>query len=245
MQLQSGYKLGPYEIVNLLGKGGMGEVYHARDSRLPRSVAIKVLPADFAADPQRRQRLQEEARTASSLNHPNILVIYDVGIQEDYPYIVTELLEGDSLRSLIQAGAIHPATAVSYGVQIASALAAAHEKSIIHRDLKPENIFVTHSGLLKVLDFGLAKMQHRFSHQENKSNFPTAFMTEPGLLVGTVACMSPEQVRGQTSMPAPIFFHSAPDCLRCFPAGILFEKIPQPIPLLRSCAMSPITALCL
>ena len=198
MSLAPGARLGPYEIVAPLGAGGMGEVYRARDTRLGREVAIKVLPAEFAADPDRLRRFEQEARAASALNHPNILVVYDVGTHEGAPYLVTELLEGESLRARLQAGAFPARKAVELAVQVCAGLAAAHEKGIIHRDLKPENLFVTSDGHVKILDFGIAKLLPR-RQQEPAEPGPTVVdTTEPGTLLGTVAYMSPEQVRGLT-----------------------------------------------
>src|SRR5215467_3256587 len=142
MALTSGTKLGPYEILAPLGAGGMGEVYRARDSRLRREVAIKVLPPLFAQDADRLRRFEQEARAVGALNHPNILAIYDVGTQDGSPYLVSELLEGQSLRQQLQTGPISTRKAVEYGMQVARGLAAAHEKGVVHRDLKPDNIFV-------------------------------------------------------------------------------------------------------
>jgi len=156
--LTSGLKLGPYEIQNSLGAGGMGEVYRARDARLGRTVAIKVLPASFSADRDRLQRFIQEARAAAGLNHPNILSIFDIGEDQGAPYIVCELLEGETLREKLRTGPIQVRKAVDYALQTARALAAAHDKGIIHRDLKPENLFLTSDGHIKILDFGLAKL---------------------------------------------------------------------------------------
>ncbi len=193
--MQSGARLGPYEITALIGAGGMGEVYRARDTRLGRDVAIKVLPSEYAADPDRLHRFEQEARAASALNHPNILTVYDVGSHEGAPYLVTELLEGESLRERLRNGALPARKAVELAVQIARGLAAAHEKGIIHRDLKPENLVVTKDGHAKILDFGLAKLLH--TPQEAAVTPTVADTTQPGMVMGTVAYMSPEQVRGQ------------------------------------------------
>ena len=160
MALAPGTRLGPYEILAPLGAGGMGEVYRARDSRLGREVAIKVLPATFSKDPDRLRRFEHEARAAGVLNHPNITAVYDVGSAEGSPYVVTELLEGETLRIRIATGALSTRKATDYAIQIARGLAAAHEKGIVHRDLKPENLFVTKDGRAKILDFGLAKLTH-------------------------------------------------------------------------------------
>ena len=158
MALSSGTKLGPYEIQSLIGAGGMGEVYRAKDARLDRTVAIKVLPASFSADPDRMQRFAQEARAAAALNHPNILSIFDIGDEKGSPYVVSELLEGETLRERLRNGALSIRKAIDYGLQVARGLAAAHEKGIVHRDLKPENLFITSDGRVKILDFGLAKL---------------------------------------------------------------------------------------
>ena len=158
MPLAAGSRFGPYEIASMIGFGAMGEVYEARDVRLGRRVALKVLPAIFSMHPDRLQRFEQEARAASMLNHPNIVAIYDVGKQGEHSYIVSELLEGETLRSRLQRGAVPVRTAVEYTVQIARGLAAAHAKGIVHRDLKPDNLFITREGPIKILDFGLAKV---------------------------------------------------------------------------------------
>src|SRR6476469_996266 len=157
MALAAGTRLGPYEIVAPLGAGGMGEVYRARDTRLGRDVAVKVLPAALATDPERLRRFEREARAASALNHPNILSIHDLGTHEGVSYVVFELLEGQTLRERLSEERIPVRRAVDYGVELARGLAAAHEKGIVHRDLKPENVFLTADGQLKILDFGLAR----------------------------------------------------------------------------------------
>src|SRR5712692_7153762 len=146
LMLNAGTKLGPYEIQSTLGAGGMGEVYRARDTRLDRSVAIKILPAVFSSDAERLQRFQQEARVLSSLNHPNLLAIFDVGMQDGLHYLVSELLEGESLRQRLTSGPLPIRKAMDYGVQVANGLANAHEQGIVHRDLKPENIFITKDG---------------------------------------------------------------------------------------------------
>jgi serine/threonine protein kinase/Tol biopolymer transport system component len=175
----------------------MGEVYRAHDSRLRRDVALKVLPAGFSADPDRLQRFEQEARSAAALNHPNILAVYDIGRHDGAPYIVSELLEGETLRERLKEGAIPVRKAVEYAIQIAHGLAAAHEKGIIHRDLKPENVFVTADGRLKILDFGLAKLTEAEPASAELSALPTApLQTTPGIVLGTVGYMAPEQVRG-------------------------------------------------
>src|SRR5512143_1660527 len=183
-------RIGRFQIVRLIGSGGMGDVYRARDENLGRDVAIKVLPARFSTDHPRLTRFEQEARTAGRLNHPNILVIYDVGLHEGSPYLVSELLEGETLSDRLQSGPLPPTKAVEYASQIARGLAAAHQKGIIHRDLKPDNLFVTRDGLVKILDFGLAKLTR--SREENAVGDPgTAAKTQSGVVLGTVGYMSP------------------------------------------------------
>jgi Tol biopolymer transport system component len=192
--ISPGTRLGPYDIVALIGTGGMGEVYRARDDRLGREVAIKVIRSTGATDPERLQRFELEARASGLLNHPNVLAIYDIGTHEGLPYLVSELLEGETIRLLLVDGPIGPSKALAYATQIADGLAAAHEKGIVHRDLKPENLFVTKDGRVKILDFGLAKLSHADSAPQDDSQAPTADVTAP--LIGTVSYMSPEQIRG-------------------------------------------------
>ena len=200
MTLMAGTRLGPYEIVAPIGAGGMGEVYHARDPRLGRDVAIKVLPRQYAADEDRLRRFEQEARAASALNHPNILVVHDVGTCDGVPYLVEELLEGESLRDRLRDGALPVGKAVDIAVQMARALAAAHEKGIVHRDLKPENVFVTRDGHVKILDFGLAKLVERAPVRAGAADASTfAGATAAGLVLGTVGYMAPEQARGQAA----------------------------------------------
>ena len=193
--------MGPYEIVSSVGAGGMGEVYRARDTRLERDVAVKVLPAALADDSDRLQRFEQEARTIAALNHPNILGIFDVGVQGETHYLVSELLEGETLRQKIQAGPLSQRRALEYATQIAGGLAAAHAKGIIHRDLKPENIFIMRTGrvkILKILDFGLAKAVPTVaaSAAGSVATLDVA-VTMPGVVMGTAGYMSPEQVRGE------------------------------------------------
>jgi eukaryotic-like serine/threonine-protein kinase len=198
MPLASGTKLGPYEIQSPLGAGGMGEVYRARDARLNRDVAIKILPASFSNDPERLQRFAQESRAAAALNHPNILSIFDIGEDRGAPYVVSELLEGETLRDRLRNGPLSSRKAVDYGRHIVSGLAAAHEKGIVHRDLKPENIFVTSDGRVKILDFGLAKLTE--TGADISGDAPTQQVgTESGVVMGTVGYMSPEQVRGKAA----------------------------------------------
>jgi eukaryotic-like serine/threonine-protein kinase len=207
MALTTGTKLGPYEIVALLGAGGMGEVYRARDTRLGRDVAIKVLPKAFSADVNRLHRFEQEARAASLLNHPNVLSIYDIGVAEGSPFVVSECLEGETLRDKLRNGGLSPRKAIEYAVQICSGLAAAHSKGIIHRDLKPENLFITKDARVKILDFGLAKLTAPEEAASGATSAPTmASQTEMGVVMGTAGYMSPEQVRGQTADPRSDLF---------------------------------------
>lgn len=206
MGLSSGTKLGPYEIVAPLGAGGMGEVYRARDAALGRDVAVKVLPSAFSEDIDRLRRFQQEAQAAAALNHPNILAIYHVGQENGTPYIVSELLEGESLRQRLRLGPLPVRKAIDYALQVARGLGAAHDKGIVHRDLKPDNIFLTRDGRVKILDFGLAKLT-RPEQVSSSSDSPTLTRySEPGVVLGTVGYMSPEQVRGQTAGPAADLF---------------------------------------
>ena len=191
MPLATGSCLGPYEILAPLGTGGMGEVYRARDMRLKREVAVKVLPRELATDPDRRQRFEFEARTVATLNHPNIIAIHDVGIEDGTPYIVTELIDGEPLR----AGVFALRKSLDCAIQIANGLAAAHDAGIVHRDLKPENILLTRDGRIKILDFGLARMSA--SRTAAAAAETLTIHTEPGVVMGTVGYMSPEQVRGK------------------------------------------------
>ncbi len=197
MTIPAGTQLGPYEVLAPLGAGGMGEVYRARDPRLGREVAIKVLPASYSRDADRLRRFELEARAVAALNHPNIVSVFDLGTHEGAPYVVSELLEGVTLRERMQAGAISPRKAIDYATQVAHGLAAAHEKSIAHRDLKPENLFVTEDGRVKILDFGLAKLTRPEESSSSATSLPTTpSVTDPGVVLGTVGYMSPEQVRG-------------------------------------------------
>ena len=198
MALTSGTKLGPYEIQSSIGAGGMGEVYRAHDSRLDRTVAVKVLPTSFSADRDRLQRFAQEARAAAALNHPGILSIFDIGDdQQGAPYVVSELLEGETLRDRLRSGPLSSRKTIDYALQVARGLAAAHERGIVHRDLKPENLFLTNDGRVKILDFGLAKLT-RPEATHDSADAPTMQPgTEPGLIMGTVGYMSPEQVRGK------------------------------------------------
>src|SRR5690242_1528990 len=196
LRLAKGTRLGDFEILSLIGTGGMGEVYRARDCRLERDVAIKVLPRFVSFDPERLHRFEQEAKAAAALNHPNILAVFQMGTYEGAPYLVSELLEGETLREEVKRGPIPPKKAIDYGLQIVRGLAAAHGKGIVHRDLKPENLFVTGDGRIKILDFGLAKL----THQESATQLTKQTSdTEPGAVLGTMGYMSPEQVRGQAA----------------------------------------------
>jgi serine/threonine protein kinase len=200
MPIQSGSKLGPYEILAPLGAGGMGEVYRARDPRIGRDVAVKLLPSAYSADPERLRRFELEARATGVLNHPNILAIHDLGTQDGSPYIVSELLEGETLRDKLRIGPVPLRKTIEYALQLAHGLAAAHDKGIAHRDLKPENIFVTKDGRLKILDFGLAKLIQPETANEEVSRLQTGSPeSQPGMVLGTIGYMSPEQVRGRPS----------------------------------------------
>ena len=207
MPLEPGAHLGPYEIVSMIGAGGMGEVYRGRDPRLERDVAIKVLPGSFTLDADRRSRFELEARAAGGLNHPNIVAVFDIGVHDGALYLVQELLEGATLRAKLANGPMPVRKALDYAVQAARGLAAAHAKGIVHRDLKPENLFVTRDGRLKILDFGLAKLVAAKSAAADATSAPTAAMgTEPGMVLGTAGYMSPEQVRGREVDPRSDLF---------------------------------------
>jgi serine/threonine-protein kinase len=190
-----GRQVSHYRIVSRLGGGGMGDVYRARDSRLERDVAIKALPFTYAADGARLKRFEEEARSIGQLNHPNVVVVHDVGVHDGAPFIVTELLEGEDLRQQLNHGALPPRRAIEYGQQIARGLAATHARGIVHRDLKPENVLVTRDGCVKILDFGLAKLTPAPDAEPPRS--PERLETSPGVIVGTIGYLAPEQLRGE------------------------------------------------
>src|SRR6266508_3229567 len=194
--MKAGSRLGPYEVLAPLGAGGMGEVYRARDKKLDRDVAIKVLPESVAADAETLARFEREAKAVAALSHPNILAIFDFGTHEGTAYAVTELLEGETLRGKLDAGPIPQKQAVDYALQVAKGLSAAHEKGVVHRDLKPENLFVTRDGHLKILDFGLAKRVEAVTPGKETSAPTGSGHTEPGTVMGTAGYMSPEQVKG-------------------------------------------------
>jgi serine/threonine protein kinase/Tol biopolymer transport system component len=195
MTISPGSRLGPFEILAPLGAGGMGEVYRAKDSRLGREVAVKVLSSEFSSDADRRRRFEQEARAASGLNHPNIVTIHEIGSSGPTVYIAMELVSGGTLRELLHAGALPTKRLLDIAFQIADAVAKAHAAGIVHRDLKPENVMITSDGVVKILDFGLAKLQKPLS--EEQSNLETAQQTNAGSVLGTVGYMSPEQASGK------------------------------------------------
>ena len=202
MTLAPGTRLGPYEILTPLGAGGMGEVWKAKDTRLDRLVAVKVLPEHLAKNPEALARFEREAKAVAALNHPNITGIFDIGSTDGTAYVAMELLEGESLRSRLEQGPLTPKKATELAIQLAQGLAAAHEKGVVHRDLKPDNLWITKEGRLKILDFGLAKQLPGIG-QGSDSYLPTAAIspghhTEKGMILGTLGYMSPEQVRGES-----------------------------------------------
>src|SRR4051812_6044762 len=194
MALSPGTKFGPYEIESLLGVGGMGEVYSARDTRLNRIVAIKILPAHLSSNPDLRSRFEQEAKSISALQHPNICVIHDIGSQDGVDFMVMEYVSGQTMDKVVPAGGLAADVALRYALQVADALACAHAAGIVHRDLKPSNIMVDRTGLVKVLDFGLAKVAASAAAAENED---ATIATTPGMIVGTVAYMAPEQAEGR------------------------------------------------
>jgi len=235
MSLTSGTSLDRYEIIGPIGHGAMGEVYRAHDRRIGRDVAIKVLPAAFSSDRERLRRFDQEARAAGSLNHPNIVAIFDVGSHESAPFVVSELLQGETLRARLGAGAIPVRKALAFGAQIARGLSAAHAKGIVHRDLKPENLFVTPEGHVKILDFGLAKLVRDDASAGSSSDslIPTA-MTDAGRVMGTVGYMAPEQVRGEAVDHRADLF-----ALGC----VLYEMITGEAPFHRGSAVESMAAI--
>src|SRR5206468_6172682 len=195
MTILPGTRMGRYEIRSKIGEGGMGEVYRARDEKLNRDVAIKILPAAFSEHPDRLRRFEQEAQAAGALNHPNILAVFDVGMHDEAPYVVSELLEGETLRERLDGPVIPQRKAVDYATQIARGLAAAHARNIVHRDLKPENIFIAGDGQVKILEFGLAKLIEPVGASQLLTDLPTRKLnTTPGTVMGTLGYMSPEQV---------------------------------------------------
>ena len=213
MSLEPNSQLGPYRIVAPLGAGGMGEVFRARDPKLDRDVAIKVLPAHLAADHDALGRFEREAKAVAALSHPNILAIHDFGQAGGRHFAVMELLEGETLRQTLEGGALSPKKAIEFGRQIAEGLAAAHGKGIVHRDLKPENLFVTRDGHVKILDFGLARQS--VAPATGETTLATMHSTEPGVVLGTVGYMAPEQVRGQAADHRADIFAFALCSTRC------------------------------
>jgi len=243
--MQVGTQIGPYKIISLLGHGGMGEVYRARDVRLNRDVAVKVLPKEFASDAWRLRRFEKETKALAALNHPNVLTIHDVGVHEGEPYLVSELLRGRTLREELggeDSAALPLRKAVEYGMQIAQGLAAAHAKGAVHRDLKPENIYVTPDGRVKILDFGLAKLRENRQPDSPQRGLPQGSTivieaddvintTAPGMVMGTPGYMSPEQVRGDpVDQRTDIFafgcvFYEMLTGLRAFPGNTPVESM--------------------
>src|SRR5262249_5853671 len=197
MTIAAGSRLGPYEVVSPLGAGGMGEVWRARDGRLSREVAVKLLPAEVAGDASRLKRFEKEARAASALSHPNIVTIYGIGSENSVSYIAMGLVAGKTLRELLFGGSLPIKRLLQIAVQIAEGLARAHDAGIVHRDLKPENVMVTKDGIVKILDFGLAKVTAPVSSSDEGSHLPTVSGTSPGVVLGTVGYMSPEQASGE------------------------------------------------
>src|SRR3989440_7613807 len=189
-----GRVVGHYRVLEKIGAGGMGEVFRARDERLGREVALKLVRATSSNNPDHLRRFEQEARAAAALNHPNIVAVYDIGVHDGSPYIVSELLEGHTLRERLLRGPLSRRQAADFGLQIANGLAAAHDKHIIHRDLKPENLFITRDGRMKILDFGIAKL----TAPELTSVATLTTQTKSGSVLGTVAYMSPEQLRGKS-----------------------------------------------
>jgi serine/threonine protein kinase len=211
MPLPPGTPLGPYEVRELLGKGGMGEVYRARDRRLDRDVAIKIISDAIAKDSSARTRFEREAKAIAALTHPNILSIFDFSKDHDHWYAVTELLQGETLRERLRRGPIAPAEATQIAIAVTCGLGAAHERGIVHRDLKPENVFLTRDGGIKILDFGLAQVRKKATDEEQTE----VLTTKAGQMVGTVTCMSPEPKR---STLQPTSSPSVACCTRWSPA---------------------------
>jgi eukaryotic-like serine/threonine-protein kinase len=230
--LSIGSKLGPYEILAAIGKGGMGEIYRARDSRLGRDVAIKVLPEQLAKDPEALARFEREMRALASLSHPNILTIHDVGEDQGILFAVTELLEGETLRSRLEREPITLEDFLQINVSITSALSAAHSRGVVHRDLKPDNIFLTQDHHIKILDFGLARREEAVSSKDGTTPKPTSD-TEPGVIVGSIEYMSPEQVRGESADSRSDIFSLG---------SVMFEMLSGHTPFSRSNIVDTLTA---
>ena len=245
MRLAPGSKVGPYEVLASLGTGGMSEVYRAKDSRLQREVALKVVGERLTGDASFLARLEQEARLAGSLNHPNIVAVHDVGSYEGAPYIVTELLQGETLRERMSRGRVSIAQALDWGIQIAEGLAAAHQRGIVHRDLKPENVFLTRSGHVKILDFGIAKAAPTVSEPRGllePTLSPAGYETQTGAVLGTPGYMSPEQVRGEAVdarsdlFAAGTILHELLSGRRSFPGSVvesghaILHDDPDPLP---------------
>jgi serine/threonine protein kinase len=234
MRLTPGTRVGPYEVVALLGAGGMAEVYRAKDTRLGRDVALKVVSEALGTDAALVERFEREAKLAGSLNHPNVVALYDVGFQDGRPYFVTELLQGESLRERL-AKPIPLATALDWAAQMAQGLAAAHERGIAHRDLKPENVFVTKGDTIKLIDFGIAKLVEAVREAAphglmDETASPSGSRTDTGMVLGTPGYMSPEQVRGDAVDARTDFFsfgiviYEMLCARRAFPAGSVVES---------------------
>jgi len=231
--LAGGARLGPYEILELIGRGGMGEVYRAVDSRLGRQVAVKVLPSHLADNPEALARFRREARAVAALSHPNIVAIFDIGTQAETPYVVTELLDGHTLRTRLHDGVkLSLEETLRISVALAEGLAAAHEKGIIHRDLKPENVFLTTTGAVKILDFGLAAGEQGAPLLHDGMTRGEA-LTEPGILIGTIGYMSPEQLKGGALSTATDVFSAG-----C----VMFEMLAGEMPFQRDNAIEIIAA---
>ncbi|MBP1607152.1 MAG: serine/threonine protein kinase, partial [Acidobacteria bacterium] len=196
MMLASGTRLGHYQVIDRIGSGGMGEVYRARDARLERDVAVKVLSGELAASAEALGRFEREAKAVAALSHPNILAIHDLGIQDGMPFSVTELLEGESLGGRLVRGPMPWREAAEIGVAVAEGLAAAHAKGIVHRDIKPDNLFITSEGRVKILDFGLARSTGAVAAATSAGSAPTMMGSGAGVVLGTIGYMSPEQARG-------------------------------------------------
>ena len=232
MTLPRGARLGPYEIADLIGRGGMGEVYRGFDTRLGRDVAVKILSPQLAGDPASLARFRREARAVAALSHPNIVAVFDVGTEGETHYVVTELLQGQTLRTKLAAAPLPVDETLRIATAIADGLAAAHAKGIIHRDLKPENVFLTAAGGVKILDFGLASMQERLNATDSIA--PTAALTEPGLLMGTIGYTSPEQLAAKPLTPATDVFSFG-----C----VLFEMLQGQMPFKRDSNMEMIASI--